>query len=392
MPLAIFVDKKSGQVLNDPTLELLARTDARCPMPAAHPLLHGWRWEVFGQKALAMLQGRLRMAAMAMESAGKAEALLQPGDSVYLSHFVETVICRILFDAELFEELIDRVAPRLQDPSVLEDQANSHFLHATVVNFAAESHVDNSISGPQAFIETNITGTFMLLEAAREYAKGKKDFRYLQISTDEVYGSLGETGKFSEATPYAPNSPYSASKAAADHLVRAWHETYGLNTITTHCTNNYGPRQHPEKLIPRMISCALAGEKLPVYGKGANVRDWIHVEDHANGIWLALTKGKAGQSYDFGGDAEEENLKLVKKICAILDEKRPKISGKYEDQIAFVTDRLGHDLRYAIDDSKSQHELGFTRAYTIGQGLEKTVQWYLDNQDWCNEIARKKAA
>lgn len=261
-----------------------------------------------------------------------------------------------------------------------------------LVNFAAESHVDNSISGPGAFMYTNIGGTFMLLEAAREYTREKKDFRFLQISTDEVYGSLGETGKFSESTPYAPNSPYSASKAAADHLVRAWHETYGLDTITTHCTNNYGPRQHPEKLIPRMIACALAGEKLPVYGQGKNVRDWIHVEDHANGIWLALTKGKSGQSYDFGGDAEEENLKLVKKICAILDEKRPKNSGKYEEQVAFVTDRLGHDLRYAIDDSKSQAELGFTRAYTLGQGLEKTVQWYLDNQQWCNEIIRKKAA
>ena len=160
-----------------------------------------------------------------------------------------------------------------------------------LINFAAESHVDNSISGPAAFIETNITGTFALLEAAREYAKEKPDFRYVQISTDEVYGELGDSGKFSETTPYAPNSPYSASKAAADHLVRAWHETYGLDTIITHCTNNYGPRQHPEKLIPRMIACALAGEKLPVYGKGANVRDWIHVEDHAGGIWLALTRG-----------------------------------------------------------------------------------------------------
>lgn len=279
----------------------------------------------------------------------------------------------------------------IADRALVESLLRRHDADA-LLNFAAESHVDNSISGPKAFIDTNITGTFSLLEAARAWAKDKKNFRYLQISTDEVYGSLGATGKFSETTPYAPNSPYSASKAAADHLVRAWHETYGLDTITTHCTNNYGPRQHPEKLIPRMIHCALSGEKLPVYGQGKNVRDWIHVEDHANGIWLALTKGKSGQSYDFGGDAEEENLKLVKKICAILDAKRPKNSGKYEEQIAFVTDRLGHDLRYAIDDSKSQAELGFTRAYTIEQGMEKTVQWYLDNQDWCNHIIRKKAA
>jgi len=279
----------------------------------------------------------------------------------------------------------------ISDRPLVESLLHKHDIDA-LINFAAESHVDNSISGPKAFIDTNITGTFQLLEAARGYAKVKQGFRYLQISTDEVYGSLGETGKFSEATPYAPNSPYSASKAAADHLVRAWHETYGLDTITTHCTNNYGPRQHPEKLIPRMISCAISGQKLPVYGQGKNIRDWIHVEDHANGIWLALTKGKAGQAYDFGGDAEEENLKLVKKICSILDSKRPKNSGKYEEQIAFVTDRLGHDLRYAIDDSKSVRELGFTRAYTIESGMEKTVQWYLDNEAWCNEIIRKKAA
>lgn len=248
-----------------------------------------------------------------------------------------------------------------------------------LINFAAESHVDNSISGPAAFIETNITGTFTLLEAARAYAAEKKDFRYVQISTDEVYGELGDTGKFSETTPYAPNSPYSASKAAADHLVRAWHETYNLDTITTHCTNNYGPRQHHEKLIPRMISCALAGDKLPIYGSGLNIRDWIHVEDHCEGVWLALTKGQAGQVYDFGGNAEEKNIDLVKKICTILDQKRPKNSGEYADQIAFVTDRLGHDLRYAMDDSKAQKELGFTRKYTLEQGLEMTVEWYLAN-------------
>lgn len=283
------------------------------------------------------------------------------------------------------------VQGNIAERALVEKLLREHKIDA-LINFAAESHVDNSIEGPKDFIDTNITGTFQLLEAARGYMKEKPGFRYLQISTDEVYGSLGPTGKFSETTPYAPNSPYSASKAAADHLVRAWHETYGLDTITTHCTNNYGPRQHPEKLIPRMIHCALSGEKLPVYGKGENVRDWIHVEDHSNGIWLALTKGKAGQAYDFGGDAEEQNIKLVRKICAILDEKRPKNNGSYADQIAFVTDRLGHDLRYAIDDSKSQRELGFARNYTLEEGLEKTVQWYLDNQAWCNDILGKKAA
>lgn len=260
-----------------------------------------------------------------------------------------------------------------------------------VVNFAAESHVDNSISGPKAFIDTNITGTFQMLEAAREYWNGlpadqKAQFRYLQISTDEVYGSLGPTGKFSEESPIKPNSPYSASKAAADHLARAWYETYGMPTITTHCTNNYGPRQHPEKLIPNMIRCALEGKKLPVYGDGKNVRDWIHVEDHCAGVLLALEKGKPGEAYDLGGDAEAENIMLVKTICGLLDKKRPKASGSYADQIAFVADRPGHDRRYAIDDSKSQRELGFTRNYKLSQGLEATVDWYLANQEWCKII------
>ncbi len=260
-----------------------------------------------------------------------------------------------------------------------------------LVNFAAESHVDNSISGPSAFMNTNISGTFSLLEAARAYAKDKPHFRFLQVSTDEVYGSLGATGKFSENSKYQPNSPYSASKAAADHLVRAWFETYGLFAITTHCTNNYGPRQHPEKLIPRMIHCALSGEDLPVYGDGKNVRDWIHVEDHVNGVWLALSQGEAGGIYDFGGDAEVENIVLVRDVCAILDGLRPKEKGSYAEQIAFVTDRLGHDKRYAIDDSKAQHKLGFTRNYTFTQGLRKTIEWYLENQDWCTEMVRKKA-
>jgi dTDP-glucose 4,6-dehydratase len=264
-----------------------------------------------------------------------------------------------------------------------------------VVNFAAESHVDNSISGPAAFIETNINGTFQMLEACREYwgslaAEDKAAFRYVQISTDEIYGSLGPTGKFNEASPVRPNSPYSASKAAGDHLARAWFETYGLPAIVTHCTNNYGPRQHPEKLIPNMIRCALAGKDLPVYGDGKNVRDWIHVEDHCAGIWLALTKGIPGEAYDFGGDAEAENIALVRGLCTLLDAQRPKKSGSYADQISYVTDRLGHDRRYAIDDTKSQTALGFTRRYRLEQGLEDTVAWYLANEEWCSKIMEKK--
>lgn len=282
------------------------------------------------------------------------------------------------------------IADRALVSKLLKQHAITH-----VVNFAAESHVDNSISGPKAFIDTNIGGVFEMLEACRDYWKNlpepaKSQFRYLQVSTDEVYGSLGPTGKFTEESPIKPNSPYSASKASGDLLVRAWHETYGLPVITTHCTNNYGPRQHPEKLIPHMIHCALNGKNLPVYGDGKNVRDWIHVEDHANGVWLALTKGKVGEPYDFGGGAEEENITLVKSICRLLDEKKPKKTGSYSDQIAYVTDRLGHDRRYAIDDSKSINTLGFTRKYKIESGMNATVDWYLANQDWCNMMVKRK--
>lgn len=284
----------------------------------------------------------------------------------------------------------------IADAKLVGKLLRQHGIHA-VVNFAAESHVDNSISGPRPFIDTNITGVFHLLEACRDYwsslaAKDKAAFRFLQVSTDEVYGSLGATGKFSEASQIQPNSPYSASKAAGDHLARAWHHTYGLPVVTTHCTNNYGPRQHPEKLIPRMIECALAGEKLPVYGDGKNVRDWIHVEDHCHGVWLALTKGKPGEVYDLGGDAEAENIWLVTQLCALLDSRRAKKSGRYADQIAFVTDRPGHDRRYAIDDAKAQRELGFTRRYTLAEGLAMTVDWYLANQEWCKIMSGKRKA
>lgn len=260
-----------------------------------------------------------------------------------------------------------------------------------VVNFAAESHVDNSISGPKIFMETNIMGTFSLLEAVRKVQEeGARKIRFLHVSTDEVFGELGETGKFSETTPYAPNSPYSASKAASDMLVRAWHETYGIDTVITNCSNNYGPRQFPEKLIPRMISNALKGLQLPVYGAGQNIRDWIYVDDHASGVMLALEKGRSGQSYCFGGNAEMKNIDVVHTICKVLDQKVPRPEGSYKDLIAFVEDRKGHDFRYAIDDSKSQDELGFKRSIqSFEQGIERTVQWYLDNKEWMQSLEGK---
>lgn len=264
-----------------------------------------------------------------------------------------------------------------------------------VLNFAAESHVDRSITGPATFIETNIRGTFTLLCASLDYYKALPEgprrtrFRYLQVSTDEVYGTLGDTGRFSEATPYAPNSPYSASKASADMLVRAWHHTYGLPTLTTNCSNNYGPRQFPEKLIPTIINCALSDQPLPVYGNGGNVRDWIHVEDHSRGILLALENGRPGATYCFGGNAERNNLDVVRTLCHYLDRLRPRPDRKpHESGIRFVKDRPGHDWRYAIDDSLAQKELGFTRQYGFESGIETTVRWYLANQAWCETVLR----
>ena len=265
-----------------------------------------------------------------------------------------------------------------------------------VMNLAAESHVDNSINGPKPFIETNLLGTFTLLEAARTYwselpEPEKSNFRFLHVSTDEVFGELEDSGYFTEETPYAPNSPYSASKAGSDHLVRAWNVTYGLPTIITNCSNNYGPRQFPEKLIPRMIDCALAGEPLPVYGKGENVRDWIHVEDHSQGIYLAYTKGIIGQSYCFGGRSERKNIAVVEAICEILDKIKPRDGGSYKALISFVEDRAGHDWRYAIDDTKAERELGFTREFeNFEEGLKQTIQWYLDNGAWIEAIKNRK--
>jgi len=253
-----------------------------------------------------------------------------------------------------------------------------------VMHLAAESHVDRSIDAPGAFIETNVTGTYNLLEAARHFwiRQGRPEtFRFHHISTDEVYGSLGVEGMFTEDTPYAPNSPYSASKAASDHLVRAWGETYGLPFVLTNCSNNYGPYHFPEKLIPVVILSALSGGPIPVYGKGENVRDWLYVEDHADALLTVFAKGKLGRSYNIGGENEATNLDLVKELCAILDRKRPK-STNYADQITFVEDRPGHDLRYAIDPSRIRTELGWRPSVTLKEGLEKTVQWYLENEQW----------
>ncbi|GLS85393.1 dTDP-glucose 4,6-dehydratase [Cypionkella aquatica] len=254
-----------------------------------------------------------------------------------------------------------------------------------VMHLAAESHVDRSIDGPGDFILTNINGTYNMLEAARAYwvSAGKPaGFRFHHISTDEVFGSLGAEGQFTEETSYDPRSPYSASKAASDHLVRAWHETYGLPVVLTNCSNNYGPYHFPEKLIPVVILNALAGKPLPIYGDGSNVRDWLYVEDHADALLLVVEKGALGRSYNIGGENERSNLQLVQTLCGILDAKRPKASGSYADQITYVTDRPGHDARYAIDPSRIREELGWRPSVTVEQGLEKTVQWYLDNEAW----------
>lgn len=261
-----------------------------------------------------------------------------------------------------------------------------------VVNFAAESHVDRSIDGPGAFIQTNVVGTLGLLESVRDYWKSldverRESFRFLHVSTDEVYGSLGDTGQFTETTPYAPNSPYSASKAASDHLVRAFHHTYGLPVLTTNCSNNYGPYHFPEKLIPLIIARALAGEPLPVYGDGKNVRDWLFVGDHCNAIRTVLQKGRVGETYNVGGNAEKQNIDVVHTICALLDARVPRGDGQpRSSQITFVTDRPGHDRRYAIDASKLRDELGWEPEYTFEQGIGETVDWYLSNQDWVRRV------
>ena len=281
------------------------------------------------------------------------------------------------------------------DPAAVA-QTVAEFQPDAIVHFAAESHVDRSIDGPAAFIQTNIIGTFNLLEAARQYWKElsperKEAFRFLHISTDEVYGSLGATGLFTEDTPYAPNSPYSASKASSDHLVRAYHHTYGLPALTTNCSNNYGPYQFPEKLIPLMILNALGGKALPVYGDGMQVRDWLYVADHCRAILTVLDQGKPGETYNIGGHNEMPNIRIVQKICALLDELRPRADGQpYVGQITYVADRPGHDRRYAIDAGKIGRELGWQPQETFDTGIRKTVEWYLDNAAWCERVTSGK--
>jgi len=302
----------------------------------------------------------------ALTYAGNLESLAPvAGDPRY--HFERVDIC----DRTAVAALLARHRPR------------------ALLHFAAESHVDRSIHGPGDFIRTNVQGTFELLEAARAYwaelpAADQAAFRFLHVSTDEVYGSLGPTDPaFTETTPYAPNSPYSASKAASDHLVRAWHHTYGLPVLTTNCSNNYGPYQFPEKLIPLMIHNALAGKPLPVYGDGQNVRDWLYVLDHCRAIDRVLAAGTPGQTYNIGGHNEVKNLDVVHTLCNLLDELRPRADGRsYREQITFVADRPGHDRRYAIDAGKIERELGWTPQETFASGLRQTVQWYMDHAEW----------
>lgn len=279
----------------------------------------------------------------------------------------------------------------LRDRAALDRVLAQHQPDA-IMHLAAESHVDRSIDGPGDFIETNVTGTYNLLEAARAYwtAQGRPEgFRFHHISTDEVFGSLGETGQFTEDTPYDPRSPYSASKAASDHLVRAWHETYGLPVVLTNCSNNYGPYHFPEKLVPVVILNALHGKPIPVYGDGGNVRDWLYVEDHADALLLVLEKGELGRSYNIGGENEARNIDLVRTICAEMDRLRPQ-NAPHERLISFVTDRPGHDRRYAIDPTRIRTELGWRPSVTVEEGLRRTVEWYLDNEDWWRPLLSRQ--
>jgi dTDP-glucose 4,6-dehydratase len=309
-------------------------------------------------------------------------------------------------DALTYAACLDNVASVADSPNYTFEQADIRDRAAldrifaahqpdAVMHLAAESHVDRSIDGPGDFIETNITGTFNMLEAARKYwvdAGKSETFRFHHISTDEVYGSLSSDPAvlFTEDTAYDPRSPYSASKAASDHLVRAWAETYGLPVVLTNCSNNYGPFHFPEKLVPVIILNALAGKPLPIYGDGSNIRDWLYVEDHADALLCVLTKGQLGRAYNIGGENERTNLQLVQALCGILDQKRPRSDGKaYADQITYVTDRPGHDARYAIDPSRIRTELGWRPSVTVEEGLERTVQWYLDNETWWRALQNR---
>ncbi|WP_323006228.1 dTDP-glucose 4,6-dehydratase [Pseudorhodobacter sp.] len=309
-------------------------------------------------------------------------------------------------DALTYAACLENVAAVAQDPGYafehadIRDRAALDRIFAghrpdAVMHLAAESHVDRSIDGPGDFVETNITGTYNMLEAARSFwvSQGRPaGFRFHHISTDEVFGSLPDdpTVKFTETTPYDPRSPYSASKAASDHLVRAWHETYGLPVVLTNCSNNYGPYHFPEKLVPVIILNALAGKPLPIYGNGLNIRDWLYVEDHADALLLVLKQGRVGRSYNIGGENERSNIDLVKTLCTILDDLRPRVGGSYAQQITFVADRPGHDARYAIEPARIRDELGWRPSVTIEEGLRKTVQWYLANEDWWQPLLNRQ--
>ena len=304
--------------------------------------------------------------------AGNPESIPNPDSQRY-----ELVVGDI-GDAELIARLLEKHQPDY------------------IVNFAAESHVDRSIDGPEAFINTNVLGTFRLLDTTHKWWKTldydtRQAFRFLHVSTDEVYGSLGDEGAFLETTPYAPNSPYSASKAASDHLVRAWHHTFGLPVLTTNCSNNYGPFQFPEKLIPLISINAMAGKPLPIYGDGLNIRDWLFVDDHCTAIRTVLTGGRVGEVYNVGGNSERTNLAVVHTLCDLLDELKPREDGKsYREQITFVTDRPGHDRRYAIDCSKLTNELGWKPTESFETGMRKTMEWYLANSEWVENVTSGK--
>ncbi|MBL8597292.1 MAG: dTDP-glucose 4,6-dehydratase [Devosia sp.] len=322
----------------------------------------------------------------------------------FVTHLLSTAAIErvVVVDALTYAGNLENLAAAHRDPrfrfvkgSILDRGLVEDLLAAedigVVAHFAAESHVDRSIRGPEAFIETNVTGTLRVLEAARAHLNARPDkkdsFRFLHVSTDEVFGTLGPTDpKFSEDTPYSPNSPYAASKAASDHLVRAWHETYGLNTLISNCSNNYGPLQFPEKLIPLIIHNALAGKSLPIYGDGQQIRDWLYVGDHCSALATIIAFGKPGETYAVGGNSERANLDVVGTICDLLDHHRPRNSGSYRDQIAFVADRPGHDRRYAIDASKLERELGWKPEQNFSSGIEATVLWYLNNGEWVNNV------
>lgn len=326
------------------------------------------------------------------------------GGNFVLQHFQAEQPARLVnLDALTYAGNLNTLAPleseedhvfvhgSINDAVLVENLLQTHQPEA-VINFAAESHVDRSIDGPAAFVETNVNGTLNLLERSLAYWRNldepaRRNFRFLHVSTDEVYGSLGPDGAFTETTPYAPNSPYAASKAASDHLVRAFNRTYGLPTLITNCSNNYGPYQFPEKLIPLIILRALGGDRLPVYGDGQQVRDWLFVEDHCSAIRRVLEQGQVGEVYNVGGNAEMANLDVVRTLCAILDELRPRQDGQsYAMQIEHVTDRPGHDRRYAIDAGKLRRELGWTPQHRFQEGLRATVDWYLNNDAWVSSV------